>query len=420
MLGLTYSLYQVGIRLYGWAVWFVARILGQKKAQLWLEGRKTVFEHLESSLQTDQPRVWLHAASLGEFEQGRPILSYIRAQYPNHLLVLTFFSPSGYEVRKNYSGVDLVTYLPLDTKLHAQRFLDIVKPELAIFVKYEFWYHYLTQLQQRHIPTLLISAAFRPDQIFFRSYGKLFRQMLAGFNHIFVQTASSLQLLQQEGFSNVSFAGDTRFDRVSLLPTEFAEVPGIAAFVDGSPVLVAGSSWPAEESILAACMQNPRFKHWKVILAPHEISENHLQQIEKLFPNAVRYSQLNTNCSASVLIIDNVGMLTRMYAYAKVAFVGGGYGKAGLHNILEPAAYGVPVLIGPHYRKHPEASQMLQMGGLFVAEEASDLVRIIESLDNSASYAAIQQQIRSWVAHQKGAAATIQSYIEGKRFLTKA
>lgn len=407
------------MRLYKAAVSLAARVGGNRKAGLWLEGRKNIWPGLTAAMEGDHPVVWIHAASLGEFEQGRPVLEAIRAQYPGYRILLTFFSPSGYEVRKDYPGADYVCYLPLDTPQNARRFLDIVQPQLAIFIKYEFWYHFLTTLKARDIPVLLISGIFRQDQVFFKSYGRLFRGLLEGMDHLFVQDESSLSLLRGIGIRQASIAGDTRFDRVWALRANPVRYPNVRRFLHTDNVLVAGSTWEDDEKLLAEWWYGGGRQGRQLILAPHEITETHLKQIEALFPDAVRYSVCGQSTRDAVLLIDNVGMLSSLYNYGRVAYVGGGFGKAGIHNLLEPAAYGKPVIIGPVYHQFHEAKMLVARKGALVVDNVEGLRRSMEALRDERYYRETAEINARFVEEHQGATRKVMDYIQEKRFLTR-
>ncbi|ULQ54807.1 3-deoxy-D-manno-octulosonic acid transferase [Flavihumibacter fluvii] len=396
------------------------------KARLWVSGRKNWAESLKSAMGDKKtPLVWMHCASLGEFEQGRPLLEFIRSHYPNYRILVSFFSPSGYEIRKNYAGADIVCYLPLDGAKTAKKFIDLVQPDLVLWVRYEFWYHYLSQLRARNIPVLLISGLFRGTEPFFRWYGKLHRYMIRCFTMAFVQNSDSADQLAKIGYTTVIVSGDTRYDRVSAIAAQFEPLPAIEKFVTGHLVLVAGSTWPEDEEELdhfANTHPDIRF-----IIAPHEIGEAHLKEIENLFKSNIRYSKwVNTEPAnhdlanpPNVLIIDNIGMLSRLYHYATIAYIGGGFGEDGLHNILEAAVYGVPVVHGPVYGKFPEAIALIEEGGSFAVdnalmleEECTGLFKKGETYQKAAAAAA------AFVQKRKGATATITRYIQANRLLT--
>lgn len=410
-------IYNIGIRSYRGAVGLAAAT-GNAKAKLWINGRQHWREDLKERLQGTGPILWVHAASLGEFEQGRPVLEAIRAQYPHCRILLTFFSPSGYEVRKNYQGADYVCYLPLDTPRNARDFLDIVRPSLVIFIKYEFWYHFLTAMSHRQIPVLLVSGIFRPNQLFFKPYGGMFRRLLRQFDWIFVQNQASLELVRQLGIDKVSLAGDTRFDRVWALLQEPAPLPAIVSFINGRKAVIAGSTWEADEQVLADWWKNHASPDRCLIVAPHEIHEGHIKQVLQLFPGAVRYS---TGGQGHVLIIDNIGLLSLLYRYAHVTYIGGGFGKDGIHNILEPATYSKPVVFGPVFHKYPEAAALLAAGGGASIADAGALTTTMESLlSDDALCTQKGNAAGRFVADNKGATGKILDYIQEKRFFTKA
>ncbi len=344
----------------------------QEKARLWRGGRENLWQNLEQGLSQRQNHtlVWFHAASLGEFEQGRPVMDAIRTQWPEHepplYLLVTFFSPSGYEVRKNYQGADFVSYLPLDTRTNAQHFLDLVRPDAVFFIKYEFWYHHLREVQRRKIPLFLFSAVFRPKQIFFQWYGRAFLNLLTDYDHIFVQNESSAALLARHQIKQTTVAGDTRFDRVSATAHTSIHLPLAEKFKDQHPLLIVGSAWGEDLEVILPFF-NQLEVPLKMIIAPHEIKEATMRRIEQTCQSKTcRYSEALAHeaklTESKVLIIDNVGMLAKLYYYGDWAFVGGAF-KQGLHNILEPAAFGLPVFFGPDYRKFPEAEDLIKQGG---------------------------------------------------------
>lgn len=413
----SFFLYNIGIRLYRAAVGLAARA-GKAKAKAWIEGRERLWPELEAAMEGQKPTVWVHAASLGEFEQGRPVLENLRTDYPDHRIVLTFFSPSGYEVRKNWPGADFVCYLPLDTPQNAARFLDLVRPQLAIFIKYEFWLHFLQALYARKVPVLLISGIFRDKQLFFRSYGKMFRNLLLQMDHLFVQNETSITLLHNIGVKHVSLAGDTRFDRVWALRQNPVSLPVIEAALRVPKVLVAGSTWEADETVLAEWWYGGGKEGRQLVLAPHEIHKAHLDKIQSLFPDAVRFSELNGR-QPDVLVIDNVGMLAALYRYGRICYVGGGFGKEGIHNLLEPATYGRPVIIGPEYSRFHEAEMLVQLWGTIVINNAAELGKAIKALNDPYYYGQTVEITSRFVEEHKGATEKIMRYIQEKRFLTR-
>lgn len=338
------------------------------KARKLTQGQKGIFDYLSQHADPQGGYLWIHASSLGEFEQGRPLIEAIRKARPDTRILLTFFSPSGYEVRKNYPGADLVCYLPFDLPGNVKRFLDLTRPTQAIFIKYEFWANYLNELKRRNIPTYSISAIFRPNQVFFRFYGGYFRRILRNFNHLYIQNEQSRQLLAGIGITNVSVVGDTRFDRVSDIRLSAKELPVVEAFAQGKKVLVVGSSWPKDEEFIL-----DYFNHRddiKLIIAPHEIHESHLLFIEsRLKRPTLRYTQATeaTAATCDCLIIDCFGLLSSIYRYGTLAYVGGGFG-AGIHNIAEAAVYNLPVIFGPNHRRFKEAHELIACGGGFAID----------------------------------------------------
>ncbi|MGL4292421.1 MAG: 3-deoxy-D-manno-octulosonic acid transferase, partial [Bacteroidales bacterium] len=351
-------LYNTGISLYGMAIRMVAG--KNPKAAKMIAGHKVVFDYLKENRKAGDRYLWFHAASLGEFEQGRPLIEQLRISYPEYKIALTFFSPSGYEVRKNYAGADLICYLPLDMPSNVTRFLDILNPEKAFFIKYEFWANYLHELKKRAIPVYLFSAIFRPEQVFFKPYGAFFRKLLRVYDSIFVQDESSRKLLREIGIENVEVAGDTRFDRVLEIRDQAKEIPLICSFTEGASfVLVAGSSWPKDEDLMIDHFN--RHPEMKLIIAPHEIHESHLTDIiGKLKRPYVKFSQLNEENAkqADCLLIDCIGLLSSIYRYGNAAYIGGGFG-VGIHNVLEAAVYDIPVVFGPNYSRFREACNLV-------------------------------------------------------------
>ena len=386
-------LYTIGIWFYTLGI-RVAAAFGHEKARQMVQGWKEVPTAL-AHLSEDRPTVWFHAASLGEFEQARPVLEAYRQRHPGHQVLVTFFSPSGYEVRKNYQQAEAVCYLPPDLPSSVRSFAGHLKNLHAVFfVKYEFWYNYLGHLHRRGVPTYIFSAIFRPRQYFFSWYGGWFRNQLQDcFTHIFVQNDESLQLMRTNGICHCSVAGDTRFDRVHQI-VQAAEGDAIVErFIDGydGKVLVAGSTWPPDEQLLARLRGCKEWFPGRIIIAPHQIHEEHLRSIEALFPDSIRYSSLTTHHSPlitkRVLIIDNIGLLSKLYRYATVAYIGGGFG-VGIHNILEAVAFGKPVVFGPNYRKFQEAHDIIALGGGMTVGEHSDVSFLRKLFTDEAVYSA--------------------------------
>ena len=354
--------------LYNIAIYFyllgvaIASLFNEKVRKMW-RGERAAFDVLKQKVDPEAKYVWFHAASLGEFEQGRPIMERLHSEHPEYKILLTFFSPSGYEVRKNYEGADIICYLPLDTPINAIRFLRLVRPVMAYFIKYEFWYNYLHILKYRHVPAYSVSSIFRPEQIFFKWYAKKYAGVLRCITHFFVQNEQSRELLAKIGITEVTVSGDTRFDRVLQIKEQSKHLPLVEAFKQDHKVFVAGSSWPPDEEIFIRFFNE--HPEWKLIIAPHVIGNDHLQQIlSRLNRKTVRYTEATpeTAAEAQCMIIDCFGLLSIIYHYGEVAYVGGGFG-VGIHNVLEAAVWNVPVFFGPNNKRFQEAQQLLASGG---------------------------------------------------------
>lgn len=352
------------------------------KMKLFVDGRKTVFQSLENKIQATDKTIWFHAASLGEYEQGLPVIEAIKQQYPSHKIVVTFFSPSGYEVRKSNTVAAITVYLPLDTISNAKQFLKVVHPEMAFFIKYEYWPNYLNELKKKQIKTYLISGILRENQAFFKWYGGFYRNALNTFDYFFVQNESSKTLLQNIGFTNVKVSGDTRFDRVVSILERDNALDFIEQFKGNKTTIVIGSSWPKDEELLISYINNSS-EDVKFIIAPHNIKAEQIQELKNAITrNTILFSEKDNFdvSNYSVFIIDTIGILTKIYSYADIAYVGGGFGNPGVHNILEPATFGVPVIIGPNYSHFAEATALVNMGGCIVIQnqiqmnEAFDLL----------------------------------------------
>ena len=360
----------------------------------------------------------MHVASLGEFEQGRPIIEKFKKEAPQYKIVLTFFSPSGYEIRKNYPFVDHVFYLPLDGSQNARQFLNFIKPDLAIFVKYEFWYHYLTELHRRSIPTLLVSAIFREKQFSpLNPYTPILICVLKTFQHIFVQDTPSVFLLQKQGLTQVTCVGDTRIDRVMAIAQEANRFPIIEQFVGNAPVFIGGSTWQPDEVVITSLFSDTKFKDWRFIFAPHDISAKNIDRLEKLLPEkALRYSNLSntefrkTNNDSRILIIDNVGMLSSIYRYGRVAYIGGGFGS-GIHNTLEPIAFDLPVIFGLKYKKFAEAVRLVETGGGFTVDNANAFKTVMKNLLLEKNYNIASNAAKDYVSKNQGATDKIIAFI---------
>jgi 3-deoxy-D-manno-octulosonic-acid transferase len=403
------ALYNTGISAFQLLLRLVAPF--NPKAKQWVEGRKDWRQKLKDHLADNaKPIVWFHAASLGEFEQGRPVIEAFRDAYPTYKILLTFFSPSGYEVRKNYEGADYITYLPADTPDNARQFVALVKPQLVFFIKYEFWHNYLQALKAANVPVVSFSAIFRPGQLFFKPYGGFYRNLLTCFDHILVQNQESVDLLATIGIRNVKLAGDTRFDRVAQTAAAKKDIPLARAFKDGQPLIVVGSAWPEDMDVLIPFI-NRFAEPLKVIIAPHEIHDNEIEcwrgQLNK---PSIRFSQATEHsASADVLIIDNVGMLSSLYQYGEFAYIGGAF-KQGLHNILEAATFGMPIFFGPEYSKFQEAVDLVNEGGAFPIIDVDELSAAFEKQYANATEAA--QISRNYVQRNIGATAQVMKVVE--------
>lgn len=403
-------LYTFGILCYGLAIRLAS--LFDKKAKLWVAGRRDIFQQIKNKLaDNNSPVAWFHASSLGEFEQCRPVIDAFKKQYPDYKIFVTFFSPSGYEVRKNYPNADYVFYLPLDTMFNARKFVDMVNPKMAFFVKYDFWFNYMAVLDKRNIPTILFSSIFRPSQYFFAWYGKWFCRRLNAFDHLFVQNKESEKLLKEHSISQCTIAGDTRFDQVMAIAANVKQFPEVMRFVGQSKVLLAGSTWEPDERLLKSFADTYSSSDIKFVIAPHEIHASRIDFLMKLFGNTcVKYSDI-ANISDlkdyKVLIIDNIGMLSSLYQYAYVAYIGGGFGK-GIHNILEALAFGKPVCFGPKYQKFQEAKDIVNLnGGWSVGDEKSLNKALTDLFDSDELYNKASDVCIHYVQDNKGTSDTI-------------
>ncbi len=397
--------YHIGIYFYGLLIFF-ASLFTAKAKKRWV-GQRQVFAYLNEKADKTTEYIWVHASSLGEFEQGRPIIEGLKKSNPNCKILLTFFSPSGYEVRKNYAGADLICYLPLDTRTNVRRFLSSVNIQKAIFIKYEFWINFLSACRKNNISTFVVSAIFRKEQVFFKWYGKSYARVLQVFKTIFVQNEESKQLLQSIGINTAQVCGDTRFDRVIEIAKQRKPLPIVEAFKNGQKLIIAGSSWAKDEDLLIEYQQ--KHPDIKLLFAPHEIHESHLSEIEaKLQGGFVRYSQANKNdvATANYLIIDNFGLLSSIYQYADIAYIGGGFG-VGIHNVLEAAVYAIPVVWGPNYQRFVEARGLIACGGGFSISNYTEL----ENIFNSA-YKVTGQKAGEFVQSHKGATDMILNAIQ--------
>ena len=406
-------LYNISIVLYYIVVAFVS--LWDKKAKQWIVGRKDIFKRMAEVISPEDKVVWIHAASLGEFEQGRPVIEKIREQQPEYKILVTFYSPSGYEIRKNYAGADYIFYLPIDTPGNAKKFLDVAHPEIAIIVKYEFWLNLLSELKHRGVRTYLISAIFRRNSIFFRSYGSIWRQALDSFEQMFVQNEESKELLHEIGFDNVVVAGDTRFDRVAEIARNVKKVPIVERFKGDSPLFVAGSTWGPDEEILQTLINdNPQIKF---VVAPHEMENSRIERIiAQTKGGAVRYTLCNEESDFSkiqVLILDTIGILSSVYGYATWSYIGGGFG-VGIHNTLEAATFGLPIAFGPNYQKFKEARDMVALGAATKVESADDLSAWFAPLrDDKSALQRAGSAAKSYTQRNQGATSLIMKIVFG-------
>jgi len=407
--------YNLSIRLYGLSI-LIASFFNEKAGK-WRAGRKDIFIKLQEAIQvSEQPLAWFHCASLGEFEQGRPVIETFRKKFPAYKILLTFFSPSGYEVRKDYKEADYVFYLPLDTPPNAKMFIEIVKPTIAVFIKYEFWFNYLTELKKRSIASFLVSAKFRDDQYFFKNTGRSFRKYLRFYTTLFVQDEASEALLKEFRISNVVLCGDTRFDRVINISQQPFPNPLFQIFKNKQPLLLCGSTWEEDEKLIFPVYANlirlglkP-----KLIIAPHEVSEARIKSIQTKYPTTLRFSAAteNNTAPANVMVIDTIGVLSYLYRFADVAYIGGGFGK-GIHNLTEAAVYGIPVLFGPNYKKFIEAEELIKKGGGFSISTTEGLEAKIKKLLTDPDYRKTCGETgASYILSGKGATEKIISKLE--------
>lgn len=423
-----FSILLYNIFLYTYSLGIHIASLKSIKARQWINGRKNWQHHLNnfkrqliSEKNNDQPKIlWMHCASLGEFEQGRPVLEQLKSQIHSLRVVVTFFSPSGYEVRKSYDKADLIFYLPIDNKKNAKDFISILQPSLVLWVKYEFWYYYLKEIHNKNIPLLLVSGIFRKDQPFFKWYGRLHKQMLQCFTCIFVQNESSAALVSKITSRPIIPSGDTRFDRV----VQMAQQPFNNALVEKwlnktAEVIVAGSTWDEDHEVLAHYIKLHSDIKW--IIAPHNIDKDQIGETLKFFPNALLYSKFNEYefRESNILIIDNIGLLAMLYRYATITYIGGGFGSDGIHNILEAAVYSKPVIHGPEFEKFAEAEALVELGGAFEIEDALELEKVLDKLfSNNNFYADTSRIAGKFVYKNTGATKKVLDYIDENRLLT--
>lgn len=382
-----------------------------KKARLWVSGRKKIFNRLNSAISKGDKIGWFHCASLGEFEQARPLIESFKHQFPDFKILLTFFSPSGFETRKNYDKADFVFYMPLDTKSNVKRFINIINPNLVFFIKYEYWFNYLSELKKRNIQTYLVSAILRPDQHFFKFYGGWFRKQLNNVSYFFVQNRISLDLLNSIGIKNAVLTGDTRFDRVFNICNESVDFPLVDAFKQNQLLLIGGSTWNEDDEAINE--YHRRFPEHKIIIAPHEVHDSRILKLRNKFGKALLFSEANnSNISKhNILIIDSIGILSHLYKYSDITFIGGGFGS-GIHNILEAATFGKPIFFGPNYHKFQEAEDLIESGGAFPVKDGKDFVEKVRPLINNKSQLNSSGEVsKSYVENKRGATDKIIAYL---------
>lgn len=410
-MGISSLLYNIGVGAYHAGISIAAPF--NAKAQQWVAGRKDWQSKLQTVL-TGQPVIWVHCASLGEYEQGKPVIEALEREFPQKQVLVSFYSPSGYEVVSQKEPERAIIYLPADSESNAKTFLQLAKPTLAIFIKYEFWYHYLQQLKHHKVPTLLVSGIFRESQPFFKPWGMLHREMLKCFSHLFVQDETSYQLLHDIGFRNITISGDTRFDRVVAISGNPVQLPIVETFKGDAPMLIAGSAWPADEAILLPLLPSLIANGWKVVIAPHNIEIQQIGQLkQKLGETVLLYSEATETASAEkqVLLIDNVGLLANIYRYGEMAYIGGGLGK-GIHNILEAAASGLPIMFGPNYLKFNEAVDLVELGGAFSVSTFADLNKQVELLQDEEYYANAATIAHNYVQGHVGATDKVLDWVK--------
>ena len=408
-------LYRISLFLYSILIRLLAPF--NDKARKWVIGRKDLFDRIAEEVDFSKKHTWFHFPSLGEFEQGRTVLERYKEEWPDRRMIITFYSPSGYEVRKNYPLADHVFYLPEDTPRNAERFVELINPEMVFFIKYDYWFYYFREISKRKIPLYLVSAIFRPNQVFFKSYGGFFRKTLSYVTYFFVQNQDSIDLLKSIGLENASITGDTRFDRVMNIVNEAKDLPIIADFVGGKETLVAGSTWPPDVEMLSAFHNVHR--RWRIIIAPHDINPQSIQDALDKFPDALLYSQLKegepipevSGKKPRVLIIDNVGMLSSLYRYGDVTYIGGGFGR-GIHNTLEAAAYGRPVIFGPRYEKFQEAKDLINVVAAFPIENEKDFIWIMKRLMDEDFRINVDGAAKEYVYFKAGATERIIAYLK--------
>ena len=410
--------YNTSIKAYGLALKLASGFNG--KAKLWVDGRKDWEEKIASKIKSTDRVLWVHCSSLGEFEQGRPVIEALKEKYPNHKIAVSFFSPSGYEIRKNYPGGDVIFYLPLDTKANAEKLINILHPELLVLVKYEYWFNLITALHHKHIPTIVVSAIFRESQNFFKKGGdNWFAQKLNLISHFFIQNQKSKVLLDSIGIQQSTLAGDTRFDRVKQIVHQNNQLDFMDAFKADKKLIVVGSSWPKDEELFLSLINQKLKEDWKILFAPHNLHDKEIESfITKLKVPVVKFSDLETTSSqqlseAKVFILNTIGILSKVYAYADITYIGGGFG-AGIHNTLEAVTYGNPVVFGPKYKKFQEAVDLIEVGGGFTIATQQDFDFIFNRLMNDESFRkSAGQKAGDFVQKSPNATAMIMNYVDG-------
>lgn len=396
--------------------WYVLHIIAlfNSKIKLFVNGRKETSTRLETNLPKSKKTIWMHVASLGEYEQGLPVLQQLKKKYPEYAIVLSFFSPSGFEVKRDKTPADVVVYLPMDTITNAKRFIQGINPSLVLFIKYEIWPNYLYELKQREIPTLLVSGIFSKRQIYFKGYGQFMRKALTTFSHFFVQEEHSQQLLNSINFNNVSVSGDTRFDRVAEILTQENTLGFMGDFKGNSKCFVAGSTWPEDEQVILDYI-NKAPSDLKIVIAPHNIKENHIKSLQNgIMKKVVRYSEIEQKnvADAEVLLVDIIGLLTKIYSYASAAYVGGGF-ATGLHNTLEPAVFGIPVLIGPNYHEFNEANELVEKQGILVVKNKADFETTMNEILKDEAFAQKTGKVNTdYINENRGATNAVMRHIE--------
>lgn len=407
-------LYNIGLSL-SWSVLKIVAIFN-RKIHLFVSGRREIFDKIADNIFENDKVIWFHCASLGEFEQGRPIIERLKQDYSEYKIALTFFSPSGYEVRKNYELADVVTYLPWDSPKKVKLFLHLLQPKMAIFVKYEFWPNVLKELKIRRVNTLLVSGIFRENQIFFKNYGNWMRKSLSTFTYFFLQNETSKRLLDSIRISNAMISGDTRFDRVWEISKQNNKIDILSDFTKDKFVLVAGSTWPKDEELIVNYINNYALEDEKFIIAPHNISKDGIEKLRESIkvPSEV-YTEKNKDLNVKVFIIDTIGILTKVYSYGAVAYVGGGFGTSGVHNILEPAAYGIPIIIGPNFNKFREAIDLVEQKACQSIRDREEFVNEFRKLKSDENYSSnIREITNEYIVNNIGATDTIMNYISKK------